>query len=413
MALRFHWMLPKGGEVKLDGRQSPLEAARYRIQSMSTASPAPKPDLAGWTHFARHAEGAGIEQVLISFSRYEPDPFLVACALGQAVEKLKFIIAYRSGLMQPTTFVQQMNTAAALVQGRVAFNIVAGSSSEEQHGYGDFLSHDERYARAEEFLAVCNAFWRGDEEVNFDGKHYRVEHGKIATPFVANGRSSRASSDLAAVRPAMNGGSLEAPFMTAGSLGAPFMNEGSLGTPLVATERSGPEIYVSGHSPRSEELAYSQGTCWLRVAEAPEKLAPIVARARERGIGVCLRLCLVCRPTRDEAIAVAESLLPADLAESTTTLKDDSHMYREGKTVKSDGHWLTDSLWTGLVPHYGPVWTTLLGTPREIADALLEYERIGVTEFIISGWPELDTVDTFGREVLPLVNRNRRENSVA
>jgi alkanesulfonate monooxygenase len=353
MALRFHWMLPKAGEVKLDGRQTPLEAARHRIESMSTTSPAPKPDLTGWAHFARHAEAAGIEQVLISFSRYEPDPFVVAVALGQAVKRLKFIIAYRSGLMQPTTFVQQMNTASALVQGRVAFNIVAGSSSEEQHGYGDFLSHDERYARAEEFLAVCNAFWCLDGEVNFDGRYYRVEQGKIATPFVGN--------------------------------------------------FSRPEIYVSGHSPRSEELAYSQGTCWLRVAEAPEKLAPIVARARERGVGVCLRLCLLCRPTRDEAIAVAESLLPADRDESTTTLKDDSQMYREGKGVKSDAHWLTNNLWTGLVPHYGPVWTTLLGSPREIAEALLEYERIGVTEFIISGWPELDTVDTFGREVLPLV----------
>ena len=356
MSLRFHWMLPKGGEVRFDGRQTPREAARYRIESMSTASPAPKPDLKGWTQFAQRAEEAGIESVLISFSRYEPDPFLVSCALGQAVKKLKFIIAYRSGLMQPTTFVQQMNTASALVQGRVAFNIVAGSSSEEQHGYGDFLSHDERNARAEEFLAVCNAFWNGGEEVNFDGRYYRVEQGKLATPFVA-------------------------------------------------PDRNRPEIYVSGHSERSEALANSEGSCWLRVAEAPEKLAPIVARARARGIGVCLRLCLLCRPTRDEAISVAQTLLPVDRKESTTELKDDSQMYREGKRVTSDGPWVTDWLWTGLVPHYGPVWTTLLGSPQEIAGALLEYESIGVTEFIISGWPEVETVEVFGREILPLVNK--------
>ena len=356
MALKFHWMLPKGGEVALDGRQTPREAARYRIESMQNTSPAVRPDLVGWTHFARHAEDSGIDSVLISFSRYEPDPFVVACALGQRVSELKFLVAYRSGLMQPTTFVQQMNTASALLQGRVSFNIVAGSSTEEQRGYGDYLSHDERYARAEEFLEVCNAFWRAEGEVNFEGKYYRVEQAKLATPFVA-------------------------------------------------PDRSAPEIFVSGHSEQSERLALSQGTCCLRVAESPEKLAPIVARTRARGLAVCLRCCLLCRPTRDEAIAAVESLLPEDASESTTTLKDDSQMYREGGALKSDEFWPTPWLWTGLVPHYGPVWTTLVGTPRELADAFLEYERIGVTEFIISGWPEVETVDVFGREILPLIKQ--------
>ena len=356
MNLKFHWMLPKGGEVALDGQQSAREAARYRIESMQSTSPAVRPDLTGWTHFARHAEDAGIDSVLISFSRYEPDPFLVACALGQAVQKLKFIIAYRSGLMQPTTFVQQMNTVSALVQGRVSFNIVAGSSSEEQRGYSDYLSHDERYARAEEFLAVCNAFWKAEGEVNFEGKYYRVEQAKLATPFVA-------------------------------------------------PDRKAPEIYVSGHSEQSERLAWAQGTCWLRVAESPKKLQPIVARTRERGLAVCLRCCLLCRPTRGEAVEVAQSLLPADAKESTTRLKDDSQMYREGNEVTSDAFWPEPWLWTGLVPHYGPVWTTMIGTPDELASALLEYKRIGVTEFIISGWPEVATVDLFGREILPRINQ--------
>src|SRR5215472_794619 len=139
MSLRFHWMLPKAGEVALHGRQTPREAARYRISAIEESSPASRPDLMGWLHFARHAEAAGIESVLISFSRYEPDPFLIACALGQATTTLKFIVAYRSGLMQPTTFVQQLNSLSALVDGRVALNIVAGSSSSEQRGYGDFL----------------------------------------------------------------------------------------------------------------------------------------------------------------------------------------------------------------------------------------------------------------------------------
>jgi alkanesulfonate monooxygenase len=313
----------------------------------------------GWGHFARRAEHAGIESVLISFSRYEPDPFLVACALGGATEKLKFIVAYRSGLMQPATFVQQVNTLSALIGGRVALNVVAGSSAAEQRGYGDFLAHDERYARAEEFLSVCRSFWRGDGEVNFDGKHYRVERGKLHTPFLA-------------------------------------------------PDRTAPEIYVSGHSEQAQRLALTQGSCWLRVIDTPEKLRPAVARIRAQGIGVCLRLGLVCRPTREEAVSAVESLLPEDRRESTTRLKDDSQMYREGAAVAGDAHWLSRSVWAGLVPYYGPVWTTLMGTPREIADAFLAYKRIGVGEFIISGWPEVDEVDIFGREILPLVREAER-----
>jgi alkanesulfonate monooxygenase len=356
-------MLPKAGEVAIDASQTALEAARYRIESTSSTSLAPRPDMEGWLHFARHAEDAGIESVLISFSRYEPDPFLVSCALGGATKKLRFIVAYRSGLMQPTTFVQQLNTLSALIGGRVAFNIVAGSSTVEQRGYGDFLAHDDRYARAEEFLAVCHSFWQSDGEVDFDGRFYRVKRGKLHTPFLAPGRTA-------------------------------------------------PEIYVSGHSEQSERLVCSQGTCWLRVIDTPEKLQPVVARVRACGVRVCLRLGLICKPTREEAVNVAESLLPKDKQERTTRLKDDSQMYKEGAGVTSDAHWLNRSLFAGLAPHYGPVWTTLLGTPREIADAFLAYKRIGVSEFIISGWPEVDEVDIFGREILPLVREAERMYSV-
>jgi alkanesulfonate monooxygenase len=83
-------------------------------------------------------------------------------------------------------------------------------------------------------------------------------------------------------------------------------------------------------------------------------------------------------------------------------------MYDEGKSVASDTYWLNRSLWAGLVPNYGPVWTTLLGTPKDVAEAFLAYKRIGVTEFIISGWPELDEVIRFGRDVLPLVREAER-----
>src|SRR5882762_5857506 len=185
MNLRFHWMFPKGGEV---GMKTAQETSR--VLTTKSSSPAALPDMEGWLKFARHAEEAGIESVLLSFSRYEPDTVFVACAVGQATTKLKFIVAYRSGLMQPTTFVQQVNTLSALIEGRVALNMVAGSSTAEQRGYGDYLEHDERYDRAGEFLGICHSFWGSNgngRDVDFEGRYFRVEKGKIFTPFSTNG----------------------------------------------------------------------------------------------------------------------------------------------------------------------------------------------------------------------------------
>src|SRR5215813_7639231 len=253
--LRFHWMLPKGGEVAMKTAQE-----TNRVRTTRNKSPAALPDMDGWTKFARAAEDCGIESVLLSFSRYEPDTIMIACAVGQATEKLKFIVAYRMGLMQPTTFVQQLNTLSGVIGDRVALNVVAGSSTEEQHGYGDFLDHDDRYARADEFLNICHEFWRGASEINFAGKYCRVEGATLNTPFNST--------------------------------------------------RKGPEIYISGHSEQAKHLALTQGSSWLRLIDTPEKLAPVVPWFRERGIEVSLRLGIICRATHEEAVKAGRAMLP-------------------------------------------------------------------------------------------------------
>jgi alkanesulfonate monooxygenase len=341
-----------------------MKSAQATSRALTTerSSPCGQPDMDGWLRFALCAEQVGIESVLLSFSRYEPDTLMVACALGRATRKLKFIVAYRSGLMQPTTFVQQLNTLSGLIEGRVAVNIVAGSSTAEQRGYGDFLEHDERYARAEEFLAICHAFWRRQEGVDFQGNYYRVERGRLHTPYNTS-------------------------------------------------ERTAPEIYVSGHSPQAECLARSQGSCWLRLIDTPEALAPLVARTRERGVEVCLRLGLICRPTREEAIRAAEAMLPDEeigRRERGILASSDSRTLQGALETADTVGWMNRNLWAGLVPYYGSSAITLLGSPGELCDAFLDYQRIGVTQFIISGWPKLDEMLIFGREVLPLIHDAER-----
>lgn len=328
-----------------------------RVLTTKSLSPAGLPDMEGWVRFAQSAEQVGIESVLLSFSRYEPDTFLVACAVGQATAKLKFIAAYRAGLMQPATFVHQVNTLSALIGGRVALNIVAGSSTAEQRGYGDFLEHDERYARADEFLAICHAFWRDDGEVEFDGKFCRLEGGKLHTRFLA-------------------------------------------------PDRAAPEIYVSGHSEQAQQLALTRGSCWLRLIDTPDNLLPFVTRFRDHGVEVCLRVCVMCRPTREEALGAAQALLPDDdirMQERKILEGSDSQTLKQALAAADEVGWLSPHLWTGLVPYYGSSAITLVGTPKALAEMFLEYKQIGVTQFIISGWPKLDEMLIFGREVLPLI----------
>lgn len=352
--LRFHWMLPKGGEIAMKTAQE-----TNRVATTMSASPAALPDMDGWVKFARCAEGCGIESVLLSFSRYEPDTILIACAVGRATTRLKFIVAYRMGLMQPTTFVQQINTLSGLIGGRVALNVVAGSSTAEQHGYGDFLEHDERYARAEEFLTICRGLWTGTGEVDFNGKYCRVERARLNTPFLA-------------------------------------------------PDRSFPEIYVSGHSEQAQHLALTCASSWLRLIDTPEKLGPVVGRFRRQGIEVSLRLGIICRPTHEEAVRAGKAMLPDEdigKRERAILSSSDSQTLKQALAAADDVGWLNRNLWAGLVPYYGSSAMTLLGSPQDLAEIFLEYKRIGVTQFIISGWPKLEEMLIFGREVLPLIRQ--------
>ena len=353
--LRFHWRLPYAGETT---------GLAMADQSSVPTIGLPDPDLQ--TSFCRYAEESGIDGLLVDFGFAKPDPMLLAAVLGRATEKIKFILAYRSGLFSPTMFVQQINTLSALIQGRILLNIVAGYSPEEQRAYGDFLSHDERYKRTEEFLAVCRSFWEGGD-VNFSGKHYRVEKGSLKTPFVA-------------------------------------------------PKRTFPEIIVGGGSAASQQLAIRQGTCWMQLADTPDKIRQACAPALARGIEAGVRVCLIVRPTRDEALEAAQALLAGNdhgrklEGGREFFTKTDSISFKKAYQL-GDTEWLSPTLWTGAVRVQGPTAISLVGSPEEIAAAILDYKQIGVSQFIFSGWPKLEEMVYFGRAVLPLIRQKEQELS--
>jgi alkanesulfonate monooxygenase len=325
-----------------------------------------RPDLDVLVQYCRHAEECSIESVLTAFGFHRADPIVLATAVGLLTERINFMVAVRSGISSPTAFVQQVNSVAAVTGGRICLNVVAGHTPGEQRGYGDFLSHDERYSRTDEFLTICRALWEGSEPVSFEGDHYRVEGAKLNLRFLSEGRSA-------------------------------------------------PEIYVGGNSPQAAELAVKHASCLLRLPDAPELMRPSVEAVTSRGTEVGLLVSLIIRDTKAEAVAAASAMLErlGDRPRQTHRefrQRSDSVAFTSmlGRAESAEDPWLSPHLWTGAVPFLGAPAVALVGSPDDIASALLDYREVGVTQFLFMGWPDVDEMTRFTRDVLPLVRAKER-----
>jgi alkanesulfonate monooxygenase len=170
----FHWFLPTGG----DGRQ--LGGA---VHGLSIGGPgAPTAAGAGerpasleyLSQIARAVDQLGYEAVLTPTGSHCEDAWVVTAALIAQTTRLKFLVAFRPGLMEPALAAHMAATFQRLSAGRLLLNVVAGSSDAEQRGFGDPLPHDERYARAQEFLDVVRQSWTG-AEFDHHGQYYGLD----------------------------------------------------------------------------------------------------------------------------------------------------------------------------------------------------------------------------------------------
>jgi alkanesulfonate monooxygenase len=319
------------------------------------------PDLKAHVDFCRCAETFGIDSVLTAFGFHRADPIVLASALGMVTTKIKFMVAVRSGICSPTVLVQQVNTLSALTNGRICLNVVGGHTPDEQKGYGDSLSHDDRYARTDEFLTVCRAFWEGDGPVNFKGNYYHIENGRLNTPFVASDRRS-------------------------------------------------PEIFLGGSSPQAVRLAVQHAHCLWTLPRRPEELATRIRAVLESGKEVGILVSMIARPSHEDALSAAQSILAEVGDRARKTHQDFS---RVSDSVAFTGtlalaeetlsDWLNPWLWTGAVPYLGAPAIALVGSYDEVADGILEFTKVGITQFLFLGWPDLSEMTGFSEEVRPRV----------
>ncbi|MBX6167765.1 MAG: LLM class flavin-dependent oxidoreductase [Thermobispora bispora] len=351
--MRFHWFLPTSG----DGHQ--VRPATTTVAASPTVS---RPPTLGYlTQVARAAEAAGFDAALTPIGSGCLDPLVTCAALAGATERLRLLVAFRPGFTLPTVLAQQAQTFQELSGGRLLLNAVTGGDPVEQRAYGDFLGHDERYARTAEYLELLRRIWRGGP-FDFQGTYYRIEGGGLGTP---------------------------------------------LSDP--------PEIYFGGASPAAERVAARHADVYLMWGEPPAAIAERLERMRAlaaeagRTLRYGIRLHVIARETAEEAWAQANRLLagmdPERIAAAQARFARMDSVGQRRMTALHGGSAerleVSPNLWAGVGLVREGAGTALVGSYDEVAERIREYAALGLEEFILSGWPHLEEALRVGEFILP------------
>jgi alkanesulfonate monooxygenase len=170
MSLSFHWFLPTNGDSRSIGGGNGRPAGAANASRPAT--------LSYLTQLARAAEDLGFTGALTPTGEWCEDAWLSTAMLVENTRRLKFLVAFRPGLLSPTLAAQMAATYQWHSGGRLLLNVVTGGEPHEQRGYGDFLDKAARYQRCGEFLHIVRSLWAG-ETVSFTGRHLQVEGARL------------------------------------------------------------------------------------------------------------------------------------------------------------------------------------------------------------------------------------------
>jgi alkanesulfonate monooxygenase len=363
--MKIFWFLPTHGDSRYLGTSKGARAADFDY----------------FKQIAIAADSLGYEGVLLPTGRSCEDSWVLAASLIDATRRLKFLIALRPGLVQPSQSARMAATFDRLSGGRLLVNLVTGGDPDELEGDGLFLPHAERYALSREFLTI----WRellarshgaeGDPpgsgaSLDFDGRQLRVKGGKLLYPPV---------------------------------------------------NRPYPPIFFGGSSEEAHELAAEQLDTYLTWGEPPvavaEKVADIRRRAARHGrtLTFGIRLHVIVRETEDEAWRAAAELVSqldpktVEAAQKKFAQMDSVgqrrmaalHQGRFNPANVRDGLEVAPNLWAGVGLVRGGAGTALVGNPQQVAERIQEYAALGLEHFILSGYPHLEEAHRFAELVFP------------
>jgi alkanesulfonate monooxygenase len=312
-----------------------------------------------------HDEG-GFDRALVAFGSTSPESILVAGHAATVTRRLGLMIAHRPGFTAPTVAARQLATLDHFTGGRVAVHIITGGSDDEMRRDGDHLTKDERYDRTSEYLDIVRLEWSSQKPFDYKGKYYDVQGA------------------FGAVKPVA-------------------------GTHL--------PIYFGGSSDAAIPVAGKHADIYALWGETHAQVSETVARVRAAAAkwGRAPRFSLSLRPVLADTEEGAWKRAK-DIEDRTRELREQAGLKTSGHAppnvgaqrllaAAAQGARLDKRLWAGVAAITGASGnsTGLVGTPEQVAEAMLDYYDLGVTTFLIRGFDPLDDAIAYGRDLIPLV----------
>ncbi|HEY1995862.1 LLM class flavin-dependent oxidoreductase [Paraburkholderia sp.] len=334
-----------------------------RKVSETHAPQGPAIDIGYVEQFAQAHDQAGFDRVLVPHHSTSPDALLTVTHAASVTKRVHFMLAHRPGFVAPTLAARQLATLDHYSGGRLAVHIISGGDDAEQRRDGDYLSHDERYARTDEYVSILRRIWTENQPFDHAGKYYRFEQG------------------FSEVKP------LQQPHIP---------------------------IYFGGASAPALEIAGRHADVYALWGESKAQVCEQVARVRAQAArhGRTVRFSVSFRPILADTEAAAWERADHILAE-TRRLRAaqglglggpaQSEGARRLLAASSAGDRADERLWTAVAREIGgrSNSTALVGTPEQVADTLAEYHALGVTTFLIRGFDPLEDALDYGRTLIP------------
>jgi alkanesulfonate monooxygenase len=317
------------------------------------------------SQIARAADDLGYFGVLLPTGKSCEDSWVIASAMVPLTQRLRFLVAVRPGLGQPSMSARMAATLDRLSDGRLLINVVAGGDPAELRGDGVWLEHGARYEATAEFLSIWRRLMQG-EVTSFAGKHMSIENGKLLYP------------------------PIQSPY---------------------------PPLYFGGSSEAGQEVAVEHCDVYLTWGEPLADVAEKIARVREkaaakgRTLSFGIRLHVIVRETEEAAWREADALISHVDDEAIATAqkafaKFDSVGQRRMAELhggRRDKLVVAPNLWAGVGLVRGGAGTALVGSAEQVAERMREYMSIGIDRFILSGYPHLEECYRFAELVFPLL----------